>query len=311
MFEIETIKILGIDCLENCLVNLTNWYLGQYKGAFSELFQFRFDLQPGESVDGYLFRDKSHVVDCLERYYGIYNSTVNVSKDHSLEVLDSIFALDQPVVFMTSTYYCRWLPEYQKIDKLRFLILLDRQSDGILCEDPISDCHRVSMPIQDYFSGYRKIHRVNKPIRDVSDARIMLQGTTMFLKEQQLEKQFDRFLTYMEHISTVHGLYNNIKGNVWYSNFDEYIGYYMSNTPLLYQAFLQELCMKFSIDLEEENLLLHKISRSWRYLRNELFKSYVTDRYNQHKISILNRIKSLKYYSIAIRDQLVQKLESC
>ena len=80
----------GLDCLEACLLSLTNHYRHEYRAALLQCFNFRFRKNPNRtvtSIGDHFDRIPSNIVLYLKKFYGIESMPYDLAARRSILIL--------------------------------------------------------------------------------------------------------------------------------------------------------------------------------------------------------------------------------
>ena len=299
----------GLDCLEACLLSLTNHYRHEYRAALLQCFNFRFRKNPNRtvtSIGDHFDRIPSNIVLYLKKFYGIESMPYDFGspKEHFDFVLQCL-AENEPVILLTSSYYCSWLQSYHTVNQHHFIILIgitDRKT--FICSDPmIMGEHLCEMSYDDFFKGCYRSHRIGRHVIPAIQENEMISLTRNHLAKLDLENSFSKLYHVLSHTQTLIDEYQDDAGHVWSSLLDMNLGYYLTGTHQLYAeylVFLSTLNNKYRMFIEYANTSI-TLSKKWNTVRNIIYKSYLKDNYQECLSMLLKEVEQIRDISIALK----------
>ena len=234
-------------------------------------------------------------------------------KEHFDFVLQCL-AENEPVILLTSSYYCSWLQSYHTVNQHHFIILIgitDRKT--FICSDPmIMGEHLCEMSYDDFFKGCYRSHRIGRHVIPTIQENEMISLTRNHLAKLDLENSFSKLYHVLSHTQTLIDEYQDDAGHVWSSLLDMNLGYYLTGTHQLYAeylVFLSTLNNKYRMFIEYANTSI-TLSKKWNTVRNIIYKSYLKDNYQECLSMLLKEVEQIRDISIALKTNVIRCITS-
>ena len=301
----------GLDCLESCLLSLSNFYNHQYEKALYNCFNFQYERSSSNRTLGAGFI-RSYSIDAnLETVYRLKSVPFDFSDPQKMLAFTR-FNLDrqEPLILMTSAYYCNWLKQYKQTDRLRFVVLTAYHGDGVVVLDPLalgSCCFEMSYT--DFLAGCKRLHLVSRSQEYKSDAEIVeLIKSTISI--QLKNNSFAQLLDAIWLTEQLDEDFNEYKFDQWFSRLDQFLGQYLPGSCHLFQECLtfierRNCCHNFFHAESEE---LAALSDMWLMLRNLFLRSGLCATFPQDKPKLMDLVKKIETKHCAIAQSLSKKL---
>lgn len=298
-------KYEGLHCFYACVLNQVNYIRGFVSLAFGDTYHLAYRKDLGNSLGERITCEPIHLMRNISSLYKMTFDHQNTWQLNSWRTKPSILEL--------SSFSCRWLAEYQKVDRPHYIIFLNESGDQITFADPsVSNeplCEETDR-IEAAYRGFQKETHGFFDLREINQKELLLQsvisvqarsGTqplTSLYKHlalmDNMDKEFDRML-----ISPFSSILNvNL--------------HTIATTRILYAQFLQYINSQANIlTIRQLISLLHYGSNQWNILRLMLYRSYLYNNFKENKKNILkhlNKISELEKRCVAAISLLSQDI---
>jgi len=305
LISFTPLKKNGLNCIESCLLSLTNHFCDEYQAVLAKSFSFSFGLINDSSDKlSYNFNRGERIIipeAFFKDIYGIENIAYDIpSIEKRFNFTKTNLKNNGPILMKTSAYHCKWLEKYHLYEEIHFIIILAMtQKDSFLCADPMVSSHELfELSFEKFHLGCEYIYLVKRHEVINIEVKNIVNIAYEHLLSLKLKSSFDKFINAINVHSDLSNYYSSINVSSYVSSdLDRSLGYYIPGAYELYAEFLLYLTNKsdgiFNFN-NEANMYL-SISKLWYEARCIFLKAYYQKNFEINKNKILS---TYNFYSI-------------
>lgn len=232
--NILPLKIIGLNCRENSILSLVNWYAGSYTLSLIGSYGVTY-MKPilNDTIGDKIHSDKCNIITNSLKYYGIAINTVKkVDSNTVLKVLTNKLQKGIPLIISIDAYNCPWEPDYKSRHSSHWCTVIGTdQNNNFICMDSLPLISETLLPYSDFIngcSGYIDFILSNTNKETINIKQLLLEHTmndkyTNQLKEfandlskcNKIEAEFDRYqylwdIPLLNNITDIYGRRNQI-----------------------------------------------------------------------------------------------------
>ncbi|AEY67895.1 hypothetical protein [Clostridium sp. BNL1100] len=274
------------NCLEECMISVSNFYHRDYILMYSQAWGFWFDINnykikgTGNSIKD----DRGNVYDLYQHYHGI-----NITFDHNnnpqevINIITSHIMVDNPIGIFMDTFYYSWDPNKNQHGKHWFLITgVDSEKEAFYCTDPYFLQKDAILGFNDFINGYLGVlftfEITNAEIFDYDWKELMLTFSKRLNGEnggKNIFSSMEDFAASVEDgfcIEKETALIRRVIDMPYYVNLQS-----VNRGRLQYARFLEHTAAKYDVpELLPISEKLKQVSYKWDVLRGILTKAILT-----------------------------------
>ncbi len=274
------------NCLEECMITVSNFYQRNYILMYSQSWGFSFDTNnyllngTGSCIND----DRGRIYDLYHSYHGIKMSFEH--KNNPQEVINVIIRhimADNPIGIFMDTFYYSWDPNKNQHGKHWFLVTgVDTEKEVFYCTDPYFMQKNAILEFKDFINGYLGvlfIFEITKSeLLDYDWKNLVLTSVKKLEGENGRKSIFysmEDFAVSVENgfcIEKETSSSNRVIDMPYYVNLQS-----VNRGRLQYAIFLEYIAAKYSVtELLSISEKLKQVSYKWDVLRGILTKAILT-----------------------------------
>lgn len=299
MLNFQPIYLVGLDCLENCFVNILKFYQYDYHLLFYKFYYFAFrkKCEQYKSIGERISIGKKIHPDTLFAFY-------NLKANYQFDIYGSHHMLQEntssPVILFTDAYFCRWMHEYKKKHHSHFIILLNKEGNEFTCLDPMANIDTLyTLPYDDYLQGFQKVVSFENESTPLHDYQNIFSNTIRSIKLEQLSISYNALYSAFENLDSLNE--NDIGG---YTQIDSILGHYLAGRRYLFSKYIDLIYKKTNLPLSYIVSQYKQLSNKWIILRNIILKAKIMHAFLQDKSKILKLLNDIITHEIHLLKSL-------
>ncbi len=277
LLNIQPLHIDGLDCREDVFFSVAAHYRGEYRLAFSEVFNFEYLSVESGQTELMCNRIGTGVnkQDLLEKYYKFKILTVKAGTvEEVISTIKEQLQFGYPTAISINTYWCPWHRNYQRVSLGHTCLAVAIDADNnITCIDPVEEKGHAILPYEDFKNGfayYSTFHFENPP--QSFDFKAIFSDSVKKIGQSNIFENMGNFIEDFAANFNFEDEFKTGRPDVWGSLFFRKL-IYISGSRLLYSQFINYV----NKDLQNpklnqiENDLLNVYSK-WRVAISWLLK---------------------------------------
>lgn len=287
--------ISGLDCMEVCVVNILYYLKKAYEFTFFETFNFQFVASQSSIIGPNVSAGKIHILEYANQFFGLCIQNYEKEKENTAFT-----------IIQTDIHKCIWLPEYQRMGTVHFLILIDRDTNQFICIDPTYINKYIVLNCCEFNLICDDLYQVSVPPSFKTTTQILEETVKLFTRHIQgldLETAYQSFIQKMETLDT---LENEFSDRIPFLKSIEYLtAYLLPGNRTLFQSYLRKLNeyqLLCSYDTLSE--LINSSISIWQSLKMNFLKIKYSHSYSTSKNIIIKKLKRIMNIEVQIHHLL-------
>ncbi len=197
--EITPVNMEGLDCIDNTVLTICNYFRGEYEKVFWDSWSIRY--RPDYVIGRGLKVCPERIQDNVRKIYGIdFTPQGNLGKEEIEQKISQCIQEDQLIVAGIKTNSIPWQKSYNQNDyRVHFLIFTGMGEEGIWCVDTMPSKSDVMIQWSDVRRGLLSLIRVR--VKSMED-----------LKSPQIKKVYKN-AKFKVHYKDIESLRKKIRGD--------------------------------------------------------------------------------------------------
>ena len=269
-------------------------FLGDRKTNGRYLFGTR--ISSGENDTG---RNK-YVVNA-ERYFGMRREKL---AEFSLPSIQKQIKKRQIVALSTSTYWCDWLPGYQKEDISHMVLVESVNNDHLVCIDSMQAVKPVCMKIDDFYKGVTQADTFHFFACKQCVAEI-LADSIHSIQIDQMHNDLFKLIDDLKNSENFADEFELCENGFWSCDLFRNTSYYIAGSRSLYAIFLE----KVGAEIGQDELCtvansFFGISKQWAAFKKLFMMNYYTNQIDKCQTDLIARLENIVQDELSAYDSL-------
>ena len=242
-------------------------------------------ISSGENDTG-----RNKYIENAERYFGMQREILT---ELDLPSIQKQIEKRQIVALSTSTFWCDWLPGYQKEDISHTVLVESVNNDHLICIDSMQSAKPVRMKFDDFYKGVTQaeIFHFFSCTQCVTD---ILADSIYSIQIDQMQYDLFKFMNDLKNSANFANEFALCKNGFWSCDLFRNTSYYIAGSRSLYAIFLEKVGAEIGHnELCKAANLFYEISKQWTSFKRLFIMNYYTNQIDKCKTDLIARLETI------------------